>query len=42
MSWAAGRPGSNPIAGLEVGRPSLEEAYLDLIDTANDRQEQAR
>jgi ABC-2 type transport system ATP-binding protein len=42
MAWAAAVEGPSPIGGLEVGRPSLEEAYLDLLNNANDRQEPTR
>ncbi len=42
MAWAGDRCDPNPIEGLEVSRPTLEEAYLDLLDSANNRQEHIR
>ncbi len=35
MRWAASIEGPNPITDLQVGQPSLEDAYLALLETTH-------
>lgn len=42
MAWAARSHGQHPVTGLEITRPTLEEAYLDLLETAHDHQEESQ
>ena len=35
MRWASSVEGPNPVTNLQVGQPSLEDAYLALLDTTH-------
>lgn len=41
VAWAADAHPATSVIGLEVTRPTLEEAYLDLLETANHHQDDA-
>jgi len=35
LQWAASRDGADPVTNLQIGQPTLEDAYLALLDTTH-------